>query len=126
MAIYCEFINLIIPISNIESVYTGGFIKFKEDNATGFNIGVLWHDDYLFREGAMNFSSLELRIKKWESLGLKGFSNVNGEQKWIDFCVFEGMFDGDNINCDWLLYDSKTRCAYMKDKPFGKIAFREK
>jgi hypothetical protein len=126
MAIYCEFINLIIPISNIESVYTGGFIKFKEDNATGFNIGVLWHDDYLFREGAMNFSSLELRIKKWESLGLKGLFNVNGEQKWIDFCVFEGMFDGDNINCDWLLYDSKTRCAYMKDMPFGKIAFREK
>lgn len=68
MTIYCEFINLIIPISNIESVYTGGFIKFKEDNATGFNIGVLWHDDYLFREGAMNFSSLELRIKNWNVL----------------------------------------------------------
>lgn len=126
MAIYCEFINLIIPISKIESVYKGGFTKFKEDNAVGFNIGVLWHDDYLFRDGAMNLSSLNSRINKWESLGLKGLSVVNGEQKWIDFCVFEGMFDGDNINCDWLLYDSKTRCAYMKDKPFGKIAFREK
>ena len=37
MAIYCEFINLIIPISKIESVYKGGFTKFKEDNAIGFS-----------------------------------------------------------------------------------------
>jgi hypothetical protein len=126
MAIYCEYINLIIPISKIDSVYIGGFTKFKEDNAIGFNMGVLWHDDFLFREGAMNLSSLEFRIKKWESLGLIGLSNLNGKQKWIDFCVFESMFDGDDTNCDWLSYDSKTRCAYMKDKPFGKIAFREK
>ncbi len=126
MAIYCEFINLIIPISKIDSVYSEGFVKFKEDNAIGFSIGVLWHDDFLIRDGAMNLSSLDLRIKKWEALGLKGLSNFNGEQKWLDFCVFEGMFDRDNINCDWLSYDAKTRCIYMKDKPFGKITFRDK
>ncbi len=126
MAIYCEFINFIIPISKIDSVYMGGFSKFKEDNASGFSIGVLWHDDFLLRDGAMNSSSLDSRIKKWENLGLIGLSNLNGEQKWIDFCVFEGMFDGVNTNCDWLSYDSKTRCAYMKDKPFGEIAFRIK
>lgn len=59
-------------------------------------------------------------------MGLIGLSNINGQLKWIDFCVFEGMFNGDNINCDWLSYDAKTRCVFMKDKPFGEIAFRHK
>jgi hypothetical protein len=126
MAIYCEFINLIIPISKIDLVYSGGFSKFKDDNANGFSIGVLWHDAFLFRDGAMNLSSLEFRIKKLENLGLIGLSHIDGQQKWIDFCVFEGLFDGDNINCDWLSYDSKSRCVFMKDKPFGEIAFRSK
>jgi len=124
MAIYCEYINLIIPITKIDSFYLGGFSKFKEDNAIGFAIGVLWHDDFLFRDGSMNLSSLEFRIKKLESLGLIGLSQIEGKQEWIDFCVFEGMFDGANLNCDWLSYDSKKRCVFMKDKPFGEIAFR--
>lgn len=94
MAIYCEFVNLIIPISKIESVYTGGFTKFKEDNAVGFNIGVLWHDDYLFREGAMNLSSLNYRINKWESLGLKGLSIVNGEQNGLIFAFLKAFSMG--------------------------------
>ena len=126
MAIYCEYNNLIMPISKIETVYPSGFSKFKEDNAIGFNMGILWHDDFLFREGTMNLSSLEFRIKKWESLGLKGLSNINGEQKWIDFCVFENIYYEDNLNCDWLSYDWKTRCVFMKDKPFGEIAYRTK
>lgn len=123
MAIYCEFINLIIPITNIDLVYPGGFDKFKEDNAIGFSIGVLWHDDFLFRDGSMNMRDIDFRIKKWENLGLKGLNEMNGENKWIDFCLFEGMFGSSNLSCDWLLYDPISRCAYFKDQPFGKIAF---
>jgi hypothetical protein len=123
MAIYCEFINLIIPISKIDLVYSGGFTKFKEDNAFGFSIGVLWNDEFLFRDGAMNPIDIDYRIKKWENLGLKGLSEVNGVNKWIDFCLFEGIYGSSNLSCDWLLYDSHSKSIYFKDQPFGQIAF---
>lgn len=110
MAIYCEFINLIIPISKINLTYEGGFNKFKEDNLNGYEIGILWHDEYLFRDGAMHSSNLDIRIKKLEKLRLIGLIEKNGE----------------NTSCDWLTYDSKTRCVNMKGKPFGEIAFRKK
>lgn len=126
MAIYCQFINLIIPIKNIDLVYPGGFIKYKEDYAFGFSIGALWNDDFLFRDGSMSMEDLDYRIKKWESLGLNGLREINGEEKWIDFCLFEDMIDGDNIPCDWLLYDAYSKCVYLKDQPFGEIAFSTK
>lgn len=69
MAINCEFINLIIPISKIDSVYSGGFLKFKDDSEIGFSIGALWHDTFLFRDGAMDSRSLELRKKNGKVWG---------------------------------------------------------
>ena len=45
MAIHCEFIDLIIPIANIDRVYPGGFAQFKKDHEQGFS-GVLWHPEY--------------------------------------------------------------------------------
>jgi hypothetical protein len=126
MAIYCEFINLIIPITNVDLVYPGGYTKYKEDCAIGFSIGVLWHDDFLFRDGSMSMMGLDNRIKKWENLGLKGLSDFNGKKKWVDFCLFEGMLGDTNLSCDWLSYDLNSKCVFMKDKPFGEIAFRNK
>jgi hypothetical protein len=123
MAIYCEFINLIIPIKNIDLVYPGGFNKYKEEYDFGFSTGVLWNDEFLFRDGSMSMKGLDNRIKKWENLGLKGLSELNGKKKWIDFCLFEGMFGGCDLSCDWILYDTNSRCVYLKDQPFGEIAF---
>lgn len=123
MSIYCVYVNLIIPISKIDLVYPGGFIKFKEDNSIGYSLGVLWNDNYLFRDGAMNTIDIDYRIKKWENLGLKGLSVINGKIKWIDFCLFEGIFGSSNLSCDWIVYDTNSRSDYLKDHPFGKIVF---
>jgi hypothetical protein len=69
MAVRFEFIDFIIPISNIERVYPGGFKQFKKDKEQLFN-GRLWHDEFLLRDGAMSDSDIEYLIKYWEEMGL--------------------------------------------------------
>lgn len=119
MALYCEFINLIIPISKIEQVYKGGFQKFKQDRVHGFSRR-LYHDSFLFRIGAMNYHDIKIFINEWEALGLKGIVEVNGEKQWLDFCVVEGMFGGPTFPCNWLEYDKEKNIVYLKGKPKGQ------
>jgi len=54
MAIKLEFINLIIPIMHImRCTSIGGFKGYLKTES--HNIGhIIWYDDYLVREGAMN------------------------------------------------------------------------
>jgi len=120
MAIQCEFIDLIIPIDKIELVYTGGFKKFKEDHIQGFS-GRLYHDNFLFRDGAMNHRDINNLVKEWEALGLKGIVEIDDEKQWVDFCVVEGMFGGPTLPCNWLKYDRENNCVYLKGKPKGKL-----
>jgi hypothetical protein len=77
MAILCAFIDLIIPIANINRVYSGGFTQFKKDNERGFS-GVLWHDEFLFRDGAMDPMSMDAKIEAWEKRGLQGIVVKDG------------------------------------------------
>ncbi len=119
MAVRCEFINLIIPISNIDKVYPGGFKKFKQDNSRGFSL-VLWNDDFLFRDGAMNFMDIEDKVKKWENLGLIGVAEENGEKYWQDFCI-SGVF-GPTLKCDWI--EVEGGCAFMKGTEKGEVIGR--
>jgi len=121
MAIQCEFIDFIIPINKIDLVYPGGFRKFKEDHIQGFSGGRLYHDNFLFRDGAMNHKDINLLIKEWEALGLKGKTVIDGQKQWLDFCVVEGMFAGPTLPCDWLEYDSENNCVFLKGKPQGKL-----
>ena len=120
MAIQCEFIDFIIPIDKIDLVYPGGFKKFKEDHMQGFS-GRLYHDNFLFRDGAMNGMDIKSLINEWEARGLKGKAEIDGQKQWIDFCIVEGMFGGPTLPCDWLEYDSQNNCVYLKDKPKGKL-----
>lgn len=113
MSIQCEFIDLIIPIKNIDLVYSGGFKKFKKDHIAGFN-GRLKHDDYLFRDGAMNPKDIKFLIEKWENMGLKGVEDINGKKQWKDFCVVEGMFGGPTLQCDWIEFDGERNCVSLK------------
>ena len=121
MAIQCEFIDFIIPIDKIELVYPEGFRKFKEDHVQGFSGGRLYHDNFLFRDGAMNYRDIQNLVNKWEEMGLKGITEINSQKQWLDFCIVEGMFGGPTLPCNWLEYDSKNNCVYLKDKPKGKL-----
>lgn len=120
MAIQCEFIDFIIPIDKINSVYPGGFKKFKDDHKQGF-FGRLYHDDFLFRDGAMNPIDIDGLVNEWEAMGLKGIKEIDGQEQWLDFCVVEGMYGGPTLPCDWLEYDSENNCVYLKGKPKGEL-----
>jgi hypothetical protein len=123
MAIKCEFIDFIIPIANIDRVYEGGFEKYKSDKAILFN-GHCWNDEFLFRDGAMNWLDIQFLIEKWEKLGLKGTVKTTGQMKWKDFCVVESLRGGPSLPCDWLGFDPETRSAFYKDRPEGEIIGR--
>ena len=119
MSVYCEFIDLIIPISKIDLVYPGGFSKFKKERLHHF-FQVCWNDDYLFREGAMSHDNLEISIKNWERLGLKSKSMINGQMQWIDMCEVVSLDGGSTLPCDWLEIDYKNRCVSLIGSPKGE------
>jgi hypothetical protein len=120
MAIQCQFIDLIIPIENINKVYPGGFSEFKENSLALFS-RKFWNDQFLIIYGATNPPDTEFLAKKLEQLGLIGIIEKDGQKQWKDFCVVEGMFGGLTLKCDWIEYDSAENCVYMKGKPKGEI-----
>lgn len=95
MAIGIRFINLIIPIENIEKKYPGGFKQYKRDNENRFV-----HDNYLVMKGAMSPWDMESHAKECEEFGLVGVVQKDGFEQWQDFCVVEGE---PTFPCDWLL-----------------------
>jgi hypothetical protein len=105
MPVVCEFINIIIPIAKIDQVYPGGFAAFKEEHSVLF-LGRLWHDNFLFRDGAMNSMDAEYTVSYWTSLGLVGQEEVDGKAHWIDLCVAD-QFMGPTLPCSWINFDSK-------------------
>lgn len=110
MSIKCECIDLIIPISNIDNVYPGGFEQYKSDFAEDFG-GRLWHDEFLFRDGAMNSIDIQLLVNQWEKLGLKGIIKIDGKKKWKDFCIVQSIMGGPTLPCDWIDFDPETITA---------------
>lgn len=122
MAIKLEFIDIIIPIAKVDLVYPGGFSQLKKDYSIDGNVtGRHWHDQYLFRDGAMNPMDIEELVTEWEKLGLKGIVEINGQKQWKDFCVVEGMYDGPTLPCDWLVYEDDNNCVYFKGSPKGDL-----
>jgi hypothetical protein len=95
MAIRIAFINLIIPIENIEKHYSGGFTQYKKDNENRFV-----HDNYLVMKGAMSPWDMESHAKDCEAFGLVGVVEKDGVKHWQDFCVVEWE---PTLPCDWLL-----------------------
>lgn len=120
MAIHCLFINLIIPIANIDRVYPGGFARFKEENKEAFSKR-MWHDEFLFRAGAMSPQEIENMVYGWEKLGLQGVIDKDGKEQWGDMCVVESLFRGLTLPCDWIVFDRENSCVYMKGQPRGEV-----
>jgi hypothetical protein len=124
MAIRCEFIDIVIPIANINRAYPGGFTAFKRDNSGLFG-GRLWHDDQLLRDGAMSPMDANQCVKFWERLGLEPMERQDGRQAWKDLCVVEHMFGGPTLPCEWLEFDAERGCVYLKGTPSEPIVGRE-
>lgn len=119
MAVFCEFSNVIIPISNIEKVYKGGFKQFKIDYSEMFN-GRYWYDEYLFRDGAMNSYDIKAICEMCEQKGLVGSDQKDGVKCWKDFCVVTELL-GPTLPCDWIVFDSETCSVHHKGNNIGVI-----
>ena len=96
MAIGISFINLIIPIENIEKKYLGGFEQYKSER------DYISHDDFLVRIGTMNPWDMETLCKEHEDFGLVGVVEKDGIKQWQDFCVVEWR---PTLPCEWLRQD---------------------
>jgi len=107
MAIRVMFINLIIPIENIEKKYPGGFEQYKIDNEDR-----IAYDNYLVMKGAMSPWDMESHVKEIEEFGLVGVVEKNGVEQWQDFCVVEWE---PTLPCDWIIV--KDAYAYHKSDP---------
>lgn len=105
MAIGIAFINLIIPIKNIDKHYSGGFKQYKRDNGNR-----MIHDNFLVMKGAMSSWDMESLTKECEDFGLVGVVEKNGIKHWQDFCVVEWE---PTLPCDWLLQNGPY--VYHKD-----------
>ena len=124
MAVCCEFIDVIIPIANIDRVFPGGFTAYKTENAGMFGRR-LWHDDYLLRDGAMSPMDARATVEYWERYGLVALDEVDGRQKWRDVCVVEHLLRGPTLPCDWIEFDRGRQCVYLKGQEPDPVIGRE-
>lgn len=112
MAVILEFLNFIVPIEVIKAKYPGGWDQCLEDHSNLIG-GRVWHDDYLFRDGAMNGSGIEELLDDWTDMGFIPTKIINGETVWNDLCVIDELNGVSRYTCDWLTYESIMRAAYL-------------
>lgn len=105
MALECGYINLVIPIRNIEKHYSGGFEQYKKDK------GKMEHDNYIVMRSAMEMEDIELIARECESLGLVGIVEKQGIKQWQDFCIVDVV---PTLPCEWLWHDG-TSVYHMDD-----------
>ncbi|GHS93483.1 hypothetical protein AGMMS50276_04120 [Synergistales bacterium] len=119
MAVALEFIDFLVPISVIRKKYPGGWEQCLKDYG---GYGAAWHDEYLFRYGAMSGMAMEAIVNEWKKMGFKPTGKKNGQTVWKDCCVAESFpCAGATLPCDWLVVDGETRSAYLKGTEPGII-----
>lgn len=126
MAIQLEFIDFIVPIKTIKAKYPGGWEKCLKDH--DYSIGrCIWYDEHLFRSGAMNSMDIKSLVDHWTSLGFETYKeDENGNPiEWIDVCVYESVFGGQTLKCDWIDLDEKTYGVYLKGTDPGDLVTRK-
>ena len=109
MAIELAYINLVIPIRNIEQHYCGGFEQYKKDNE-----GKMEHDDYLVMKSAMTMEEIESFAKECEDFGLVGIVEKQGVKQWQDFCIVDII---PALPCEWLEHDG-TSVYHIDDQAY--------
>jgi len=122
MAIELEFINIIIPIEVIDRVYKDGWDKFKQDNIV-MHKRAWWHDDHLYREGAMNPMDIKNNLERWEQMGANPEKTDGGNRAWDELCVVD-VIHGPTLTCNWIGWDYTDSIVWLKGKKKGTKVFR--
>lgn len=123
MAIALEFIDFIVPIAVIRTKYPGGWEQCLRDHEFLLG-GRVWHDDHLFRDGAMNPGDIESLVEEWIELGFEPIVERDGHRIWKDCCVAESMFGGTTLSCDWIEFGEDGQSAYLKGTEPGIVVGR--
>lgn len=116
MAVFLEFINVIISRPSIERRYPGGWEKCISDGM------FMWHDDHLLRSGAMNGMDAEMLVGSWRDLGFKVTEKRGGETYWADICIIESPNGVARYKCDWLSVSDDGSYAWLAGTIPGEIA----
>ena len=82
-----------------------------------------WHDEFLYRTGAMNPVDVELLVKKFTEYGLEPVKTVKGKRQWNDLCVID-TYTGPTLPCDWVEYEPPH--AWLKGHPKGEVVGPER
>ncbi len=113
MAILTEFINFIVPIKVIKAKYPGGWEKCLEDHKRSLGGGV-FHDDYLFCDGAMNPLDMKAIVEHWKQLGVEDTYEKDGITYWSDMCVFAGARA--TRKCEWLVVHRNDTVSHVDEQ----------
>lgn len=110
--IHLEGCNIIVPIQRLAKCRRtirdiGTFLQ--ERMASGRNC---WHDDYLYREGAVDAADLQLRLFEWARYGLSLTRRNDVGEEWNDLCVVDGAA-GPTLPCRWLKCNMEKRTAWL-------------
>jgi|SRR5690625_277548 len=100
MAIQLEFLNFIVPIHIIKKKYPGGWEQCLKDYE--YELGrSAWHDDELFRLGAMNPMDMGFIVEHWQSLGFRTHTSTGSKARWKEVCIVQAGF-GPTLPCGWI------------------------
>lgn len=125
MAITTQFIDFIVPIHVIRNKYPGGWEQCLKDHEHLIG-GRVWYDEYLFRDGAMNPNDIGVLVERWGDMGFECYRMIDGQNHWRDVCVYEGMFGGATMPCDWLAVDKITKSVYLRGTEVGEVVFSKR
>jgi len=123
MAIALEFIDVVIPIAMIRERYPGGWQQCMLDHAALLGRRV-WHDQHLFRDGAMSAPEAQALVEGWVTLGFEPMEMRRKGMYWKDLCVVNWRLGGPTLPCDWLAFDASSRTAHLAGVDPGPLAWR--
>ena len=119
MAIELAYMNLVIPIENIEKHYPGGFNQYKKDNEADMKSdnycdnAKIRYDKHIVVKSAMCMEDIESYAKECEDFGLVGVVEKNGIKQWQDFCIVDIV---PTLPCDWLVDHNPEVCHKDEEK----------
>ena len=91
MAIYLNFINVIVPITNIEKHFNVSFDVFfdsySRDGRYKAMSGLKYYDKYLFATGHMDMWHVEEIVKNFEKEGFISTVKIDGKEHFKDTMI---------------------------------------
>lgn len=122
MAIFLQFISVVIPIEIIERKckQLGGLKGSLDLNRRWVGKKIL-HDKYLYKDSAMGYDDIDSIIDFWKEQGLTPTESIDGKEYWKDLCIVDiGYLNGVTLPCKWIGYEAQeggVGTVWLKGKP---------